>query len=84
MFKQNPCIRLVLMDCEMPLMDGYQAARAIRGLSSEVHITGVSGHQGALFQQRCKAAGMNEAVTKPVSLATLTDVVAEVFPSLKQ
>ena len=84
MFKANPCVRLVLMDCEMPLMDGYQAASAIRGLSPDLRITGVSGHQGAQFLQRCKAAGMNDAVTKPVSLASLAEIVAEVFPFQKQ
>jgi len=80
MFKANPCVRLVLMDCEMPLMDGYQAARLIRGLAPDVRITGVSGHHGPTFLSKCKASGMNNAVTKPVSLATLADIVGDVLP----
>jgi CheY-like chemotaxis protein len=61
---------LILMDCHMPEMDGYEATRAIRELESQSgrHIP-IIGLTAATMQQeldQCLAAGMDEYVTKPV------------------
>ncbi|HVU03422.1 MAG TPA: ATP-binding protein [Polyangiaceae bacterium] len=77
---------LVLVDCEMPRLDGYQAARAIRARETlEAHrarlpIVAVSAH--ALEGEREKAldAGMDDYVTKPVTSEALGAVLRKYLP----
>jgi PAS domain S-box-containing protein len=73
---------LILMDIQMPHMDGIEATRAIRGLhgqASTVPIIGltanVMAHQSALY----RAAGMNGVVAKPISPAALLSEIALVL-----
>ncbi len=67
---------LVLMDCQMPEMDGYEAARAIRRLETvrgrATPIVALTAH--ALDDSRDKSleAGMNDHLTKPFTMAALT------------
>jgi two-component system, sensor histidine kinase RetS len=54
---------LILIDCEMPFMDGYEATRQIVSFLSshclrEPHIIAVSGHTDQLHQDLCLEAGM--------------------------
>ena len=60
---------LVLMDMEMPVMDGLQAAQAIRqldGPAGRVPIIALTAHALSGASERCRAAGMNDFVTKPI------------------
>ena len=64
----------ILMDCQMPVMDGYEATAAIRksGLSnSSAPIIAVTAHAMRGDEDRCRAAGMTSYITKPVSKAEL-------------
>jgi CheY-like chemotaxis protein len=70
---------LVLMDCEMPVMDGFAATKEIRAFERQqgsipVPIIALSGHSSEDIRFLAIKAGMNELVTKPIvteELATL-------------
>ena len=64
---------LVLMDIQMPVMDGYEAARAIRAFNTEIPIIALTA--AALVEDREKAlqAGMNDHLGKPFSAQQLFD-----------
>jgi PAS domain S-box-containing protein len=66
---------VVLMDCEMPEMDGYEAAREVRrceeGTPKHLPIIALTGHTSDEDAQKCRQAGMDKVVTKPVTLAVL-------------
>ncbi|RMX10029.1 response regulator [Vandammella animalimorsus] len=58
----------VLMDLQMPIMDGYSAARAIRGLpqGSRIPIFALSAYHGTQERQAALASGMNDFIEKPL------------------
>jgi signal transduction histidine kinase/ActR/RegA family two-component response regulator len=67
---------LVLMDCQMPEMDGFDATRAIRALEREerrkpLRIVAVTANAFAEDVERCLAAGMDAVLTKPFKLVDL-------------
>jgi CheY-like chemotaxis protein/HPt (histidine-containing phosphotransfer) domain-containing protein len=71
----------VLMDCQMPEMDGYEAVRALReGLVPEVDRTipviALTAYALPGDKARCLSAGMNEYVTKPLSAESLRQALA--------
>jgi CheY-like chemotaxis protein len=68
---------IVLMDIQMPVMDGYEATRVIReqlGLE-QLPIIGLTANAMASDREKCLAAGMNEHVGKPFDLAQLVSMV---------
>jgi two-component system, sensor histidine kinase SagS len=71
-------VDLVLMDCNMPVMDGYEASRRIRRSEryAEIPIIALTANALADERERCRAAGMNDYLAKPFrreELATLLD-----------
>ncbi len=68
----------VLMDVQMPEMDGYQATKAIREKSQHqgLPIIAMTAHAMAGYREECLAAGMNDYVTKPINPDQLFTVLA--------
>ncbi len=75
----NP-YQLILMDIQMPVMDGYEATRRIRGkaegLNAKTPIIGMTAHALDGIREKCLAAGMNEYVSKPFVPADLEKKLA--------
>jgi CheY-like chemotaxis protein/HPt (histidine-containing phosphotransfer) domain-containing protein len=73
----------VLMDCLMPVMDGYEATRRIRALDGPVRRVPIIALTAAAMSEdrdRCLAAGMDDYVSKPLDLALLTAALARHRP----
>lgn len=80
-YKDGRVIDVVLMDGRMPVMDGYQATRAIRALSGSAgHTPIIALTAGALDEdiERGLAAGMDAVAHKPLELAELSAVMRRV------
>jgi signal transduction histidine kinase/ActR/RegA family two-component response regulator len=71
----------VFMDCQMPEMDGYEATRAIRGLTSGerlVPIIAMTANAMPADRARCLAAGMDNYIPKPVSREAIARVLERI------
>ena len=79
---------LVLMDCQMPVMDGYAAVAAIRNpnsdvLDHDVRIVAITADSTQGAREKCLAAGMDDYVTKPTMTSELAGVLERNLPENK-
>lgn len=78
---------LVLMDCEMPEMDGLTACREIRRRrltrsdGKPVQVIALSGHAVSSYQAACRAAGMDGFLPKPAGLKEIRNVLQQWLPT---
>nr|WP_314075585.1 response regulator [uncultured Roseococcus sp.] len=67
---------VILMDLQMPVMDGLEATRQIRATSNpnrRTRIIGLTAAVGPVFEAQCRAAGMDDYLSKPVQRAALLE-----------
>jgi signal transduction histidine kinase/CheY-like chemotaxis protein/GAF domain-containing protein len=73
---------LILMDVEMPVMDGFTATKEIRDLEREERrspapIVALTAHATRGFRERCLDSGMDDYATKPITRQRLLEIVTE-------
>ena len=74
---------LILMDCQMPGMDGYEATRRIRarsGPESMMPVVALTANAMIGSREKCLEAGMNDFATKPVILDSLRELLERWIP----
>ncbi|HEY9723596.1 MAG TPA: response regulator [Oscillatoriaceae cyanobacterium] len=74
---------MVLMDCQMPVMDGFEAARAIRQKekAGRLPIIALTGTDSEGERQKCLDAGMDDFLTKPITLDGLRVAIERWVPA---
>jgi CheY-like chemotaxis protein len=74
---------LILMDCQMPVMDGYAATKALRdnAKTCAVRIVAMTAHAMDGDRDKCLAAGMDDYITKPVRMEDLKAILDRHFPA---
>ena len=77
----NQSFDLILMDMQMPEMDGFQTTSAIRSAeaASNLHvpIIALTAHAISDYRERCLAAGMDDYISKPIRKSDLIEIVAK-------
>ena len=72
---------LILLDCQMPDIDGYEVARTIKAREQEVEtptpIIALTAHASASDRQKCLAAGMDDYMSKPFDLEELRAIMVK-------
>jgi len=83
---QSAAFDLILMDCQMPNMDGYEATRRIRAGDagqkfSQIPIAALTANVLDSEREKCREAGMNDYLSKPINFDALKAVLKKYLPS---
>ncbi|MEZ4728237.1 MAG: response regulator [Caldilineaceae bacterium] len=86
--QQHHCYQAVLMDCQMPQLDGFEATRQIRqheqSHGGHIPIIAMTAQAMKGDQERCLAAGMDDYLTKPVRLHDLNQTLTRWLPTVQR
>lgn len=80
---RSPPFDLVILDLQMPVMDGYETARRLRAdpRNSNMPIVAMTAHVMAEERQRCLDAGMNDHMSKPIEVDKFFSALSRWMPS---
>ncbi|MEN8905835.1 MAG: ATP-binding protein, partial [Clostridiales bacterium] len=77
---------VIFMDCQMPVLDGYEATRKIREIEENEERTYIVAITGNIFTEdklRCLKMGMDEYLSKPVNIDTLINILKKINKKVK-
>ena len=66
---------LILMDCQMPVMDGFEATKKIRETDSDIPVIAVTANALSSDRKKCEQGGMNDYLAKPFNRQQLMDIL---------
>jgi len=66
---------LILMDCQMPVMNGFDATRRIREFDSTILIVAMTAYTSPEDKQKCLDSGMNDFMSKPIDFKRLKNLI---------
>jgi two-component system, cell cycle response regulator DivK len=75
LFSGNNTINAILMDIQMPVMDGNEASLRIRQINKQVPIIVISAYTSMDVKLRAKEVGTNEYINKPVQSTRLVEII---------
>jgi len=81
MVKKNSLIDLILMDIKMPVMDGIEAAKIIRGLYPHIPIIAQTAHASKDDYKRILSSGIDDCIVKPIRKETLYKTINKFLES---
>ncbi|SFD92841.1 response regulator [Thermophagus xiamenensis] len=76
LFKNN-AVDLVLMDLQLPIMDGYTATREIKKINPNVPVVAQTAHVMSGEREKCMEAGCDDYLAKPIRLQVLMDTLSK-------
>ena len=71
---------IILMDCEMPIMDGFTTTATLRSVGINIPIIALTANSTSSAQDKCRQSGMDLFLTKPVKIETLMYAIAVLPP----
>ena len=82
LYKANPSLyELILMDIQMPIMDGYEATKIIRSLDLKIPIVALTANAMVADIQKTQSYGMNEHLNKPIEVEKLFNALLTYIPA---
>ena len=79
---KNGSYDLIFMDCQMPVMDGFQAAKEIRKFDKNIPIIALTANVLAAEKDKCFSVGMNDFIAKPITKECFAPIFNKWIPSL--
>ncbi len=73
---------LIFMDCQMPVMDGFQAAKEIRKFDKDIPIIALTANVLVAEKDKCFDSGMNDFIAKPITKESFAPIFNQLLPHL--
>lgn len=75
LFKANPDIKIVLLDIQLPGMNGYEVLSEIKKINPDIPVIAQTAYSMIDDREKCLNAGCSEYISKPININRLRDVV---------